>query len=218
MLIDTRNNDQKTAEGFNPTVQNQELTPKSGIGGVLFIILLFLLAVIPGLIFLIWCVCRKNYFNRYQIRINEGASNIDIQYKQRKDTLVKLVDATKSSMKFEKDLLTDITQLRSQNNSYKPTDAKNIGKLDGMWSRFKATFENYPKLQSVDAIRDLMSSADYQERELAASRRLYNSLVRNFNQELFTFPTTIVSGKMKLHTLPLIVAAEEDKKDVNLSL
>jgi LemA protein len=51
-------------------------------------------------------------------------------------------------------------------------------------SRLMATFENYPNLKTTDTIRDLMSSADYIEREIAASRRLYNSTALQFNQEI----------------------------------
>ncbi|MDR2830277.1 MAG: LemA family protein, partial [Methanobrevibacter sp.] len=56
-----------------------------------------------------------------QININQAASNIDVQLKQRADTLNKLVAATKSSVKFEKNLVTDVTALRSV-KGYKPGD------------------------------------------------------------------------------------------------
>jgi hypothetical protein len=39
-------------------------------------------------------------------------------------------------------------------------------------------------LKTTDTIRDLMQSADYIEREIAASRRLYNATALNFNQEI----------------------------------
>jgi LemA protein len=109
-----------------------------------------------------------------------------VQLKKRRDTLIKLVDATQTSIKFEKSLLTDITKLRNVNVA--PNDPDGLVKQDkassSALSRLLATFENYPNLKTTDTIRDLMSSADYIEREIAASRRLYNATALQFNQEI----------------------------------
>ena len=64
----------------------------------------------------------------------------------------------------------------------------------------------------------LMSAADLNEREIAASRRLYNQSVMEFNQKLFVFPDQNIAAMMKLHTLPLFEASAEQKKDVNLDM
>jgi LemA protein len=80
-----------------------------------------------------------------------------------------------------------------------------------------ATLENYPNLQSTAAINKLMETADYIEREIAASRRLYNSNVTLFNKAIFVFPKSIMASALKYSMMPLIEASEEQKKDVNLS-
>jgi LemA protein len=106
--------------------------------------------------------------------------------KKRRDTLIKMVDATKSAFKYERSILTDITQLRTASN-FSPSKggSQNVAKLDGVYSKMLATFENYPKLESVAAVRDMMQTADYTEREIAASRRLYNAAVNEFNEMLY---------------------------------
>jgi LemA protein len=121
-----------------------------------------------------------------QIKANTASSTIDVQLKQRRDTLIKLVDACKSSIKFENETLTQITSLRKVNSFVNNKDSSsNIKALDNMSSKILATVENYPNLQSVAVIRDLMSSADYLEREIAASRRVYNAVVNEFNEKLY---------------------------------
>jgi LemA protein len=122
-----------------------------------------------------------------QIQVNQASSNIDVQLKQRRDTLVKLVDVTKSSVKFEKNLLTDVTKLRSIKNfnPIAPSNTTNLNKLESLNTKIMATLENYPKLESVKTIRELMNSADYLEREIAATRRTYNATVTSFNQALY---------------------------------
>jgi LemA protein len=123
-----------------------------------------------------------------QITINQAASNIDVQLKQRADTLHKLVEASKSSVKFEKNLITDVTSLRSV-KGYQPGDATtnaNISKMDVAQAKILATLENYPKLESTTTIRELMQTADYLEREISATRRVYNASVSQFNGEIYT--------------------------------
>jgi LemA protein len=97
-----------------------------------------------------------------------------------------MVDATKSAMNYERGLLVDITQLRTANN-FSPTKdgGKNAAKLDNVYSKLMVQLENYPKLESIAAVRDMMQTADYTEREIAASRRLYNAAVTEFNQLLY---------------------------------
>ncbi|TNK87606.1 LemA family protein, partial [Mycoplasmopsis pullorum] len=52
--------------------------------------------------------------------------------------------------------------------------------------------------------------------EIAASRRLYNSQVTEFNQKLFAFPTNVPASKMRLSTIPLYQASELQRKDVEI--
>jgi LemA protein len=116
-----------------------------------------------------------------QMQANNAASSIDIQLTKRSETLVKLVDATKSSMKFEKSLLTDVTSMRGVR-----VDASNRNqvtqKMDSAFARLLATAENYPQIKSTDTVRQLMSSAEYIEREIASSREVYNSICTEFNK------------------------------------
>jgi LemA protein len=130
------------------------------------------------------------------------------------------VDATQTSVKFEKSLLTDITRLRNVNVT--ANDANGLVAQDRVsssaLSRLMATFENYPNLKTTDTIRDLMSSADYIEREIAASRRLYNATALQFNQEIQSWPSNVIASSMHLHSFALFAANDEDKKDVSLKM
>ncbi|MBQ6970683.1 LemA family protein [bacterium] len=101
---------------------------------------------------------------------------------QRRDTLIKLIDATKSSMKFEKSLLTDITKLRKVDSGSEKTASRMV---ERNFSKLIATMENYPKIASIETVQQLMSHADYAEREIAAARRIYNQQVTAFNASLF---------------------------------
>lgn len=216
MLLDTRKETNNKA-GFNPNVQNEALNPVAESWMWIFIVLFFVITL--GL-FGFWYIRKRNWFNRMQNQINNSASNISVQLAQRRDTLVKLLDATKSHMKYEKTTLTEVTKLRNVN--FNNIDAENLpaamNKVDVIASRILATVENYPDLKVGASIMQLMNSAEINEREIAASRRIYNADVNSFNQELFAFPSEFVAARNNLHTLPLFVASETQNQDVSLDV
>lgn len=213
MLIDTRTQS-VNPQGFNPNVQNQVIPAKRSTGGLILFVIFCILTV--GLL-AIYLPVKKNYFNRKQMQINQAASGIEVQLAQRRDTLVKLVDATKSSMKFEQSLLKDVVSLRSmaidKSNAVEANE-----KIERGFGRLLAVFEKYPEVRSIQTVQNLMSNADYQEREIAAARRLYNSEVTAFNQEIFTWPACIPATSLKLTTFALFAATEAQKSDVSLKL
>jgi len=213
MLLDTRN--QEKQDYIDPKVQNQIVTPKASVGGKIGF---WILTIITLSIFY-FCVMvgERKKFNQLEIQINKATSDIEIQYIARADTLTKLVGAVKQSIHFEKDLLTDITALRSQ----KLTPANisdNVSRLDSLARQINVAIEAYPAIKSIDLVNDLMANSDYQEREIAASRRIYNNSVQEFNQRLYVWPTEIPAAKLKLHNFPFIVASEQERKDVDINI
>jgi len=221
MLVDTRK-ENTSKEGFSPNVQNSAISAKRTKGqmALWIIVFCFFLGIITiGIAPFAFYMSKKNWFNKMQMKANEATSGIDVQLAQRRDTLVKLVDATRTSMKFEKDLLTEVTKMRSL--KINPKNAVvSANQIEAGFGKFIATLERYPEIQSTKTVRDLMASADYQERELAAARRLYNSIANQFNEQLFVWPSCIPasSKKMDLHTLPLFVASAIQRQDVDLKL
>lgn len=217
MLIDTRNKSVNEGKGFNPTTQNQPIHAKASTGAkiawVLLCIFTFWFFGAP----IIWYVRKRNWLNAKQIEINKASSTIDVQLAQRRDTLIKLVDATKSSMKYEKEFLSDITKLRNVNTT--SSSEKKVSAMVGKgFSKLIATMENYPKVASIETVQQLMSRADYAEREIAAARRIYNQHVAEFNGCLFQWPTCVPAAALNLSTFALFEANETQKKDVKLDL
>ena len=217
MLIDTRNENKENKEGFSPNVQNQQIKTKNS-AWMWFLIVILCIIPIP-LLFIFVIISKRNWFNRQQNKINEAASNISVQLAQRRDTLIKLVDSTKSYMKYEKDLLDSVTKLRSRGYNIDKNNFTKLSKtFDKISNGIKATFEAYPDLKANQSIIVLMSTADLNEREIAASRRLYNHSVSIFNQKLYVFPDQAIAASMKLYNMPLFEASDQQKQDVSLDL
>lgn len=207
-LVDTEQEPKKVVKHVG--VSNATLKPEPNVGGKVILYFSFIL-IIP----IFFYIGKRNALIKLQMRINESASGIDVQLKKRKDTLIKLVDSVKGSMKFEKSLLSDITKLRT-NKSGKASLPELDSKLGDISRAINVQMEAYPNLRSIEAVNRLIETAADIELEIAASRRLYNTYVRQFNQGIFTWPGTIAAAAMKLETLPLFEASAEDKKDVSI--
>ncbi len=209
-LVNPANQDNN--KPFNPNVDNAMLTPQPNQAGRILTFISFVL-IIPIFIY----IGSRNRLVRLQMKINESSSGIDVQLKKRRDTLTKLVDATKGSMKFEKEVLTGVTEMRTKATSGNAQDVANLDRdMSRLSGRIMATFEAYPQVKSTDNVAKIIDAAEVIEQEIAATRRLYNTYVTEFNSRLFTWPGSVIASAMKLQKLPLFAASEEDRKDVEV--
>ncbi|ADC31352.1 LemA-family protein [Mycoplasmoides gallisepticum str. F] len=218
MLVDPS---KQTTEGFNPNVDNSTFSAQASSGDVAlwwFLYCLSWLTIIGGIILTVKWYQWGNMLRTKQTEINQAASGIDVNLVKRKDTLLKLLEQTKAYMKFEKSTLENITKLRSLPNGTtdvnKMNDAENI--INSVSRDINLQFENYPNLKASSIVAELMSSSQYIEAEISASRRLYNTKVTDFNQEIVSFPVSVKAKKMNCHSLPLFVASVEAKQDVKM--
>ncbi|WPL40540.1 LemA family protein [Malacoplasma iowae] len=226
MLIDTRVvQEEQNTTGFEPNVQNPIMVPNPTAGQKFIYALMIIFSCLLVFGFILWpillFVTWPNKFNKMQMEINNSASVIDVNLQKRKDTLVKLFDETKAHLKFEKETMIKVTELRSMKNASTLEDFNGASKMNGLMESISrdinVSFEAYPNLKSSQIVAELMSSSQYIETEIAASRRLYNQNVTAFNSEIFAFPKMMKAKSMKLHTLPLFSASTEAKKDVDMS-
>ncbi|QZX48870.1 LemA family protein [Mycoplasma sp. E35C] len=218
MLVDPN---KKTEAGFNPNVDNTTFSSQASSGDVglwWFLYILSWLTIIGGIILTVKWYQWGNSFNRQQVEVNQAASAIDVNLTKRKDMLIKLLEETKGYMKFEKETMENITKLRSMTNAGTDITKANENQkiIDTLSRDIRINFENYPNLKSSSVVAELMSSSQYVETEIASSRRLYNSKVTIYNQDLTVFPRSVKAKKMRLISLPMFIASEEQKQDVKM--
>ncbi|VEU70244.1 LemA family protein [Mycoplasmopsis glycophila] len=203
---------QERAE-FNPNADNRPKSPSvSPVLKTLFWISCIL--ILP----LIYYIVKKNTFLKMQNSINDAASGVDVQLAKRADTLTKLADQVKSYKKHEASVFEEVAQYRSLLNS--GNTIQNSAQIEALntsiLGRLMAIYENYPELKASVLYQELMDQTTYIEREIAATRRLYNSKVTRFNTEIFMFPASIVASSMHLSTMPLYVASSKQRQDVSM--
>jgi LemA protein len=81
-----------------------------------------------------------------------------------------------------------------------------------------AVAENYPELKSNENFRQLQLSVMDAEEHLQAARRLYNGNVSKLNQQIVSFPTSIVASRLGMNCIEFLKAEESNRQDIKMDL
>ncbi|MGC8572284.1 MAG: LemA family protein [Candidatus Micrarchaeia archaeon] len=183
-----------------------------------------LLELIIGAIILIVVVVFFLIYNSLIVlknNVKKAWADIDILLQKRHDMLTKLIDSVSGYMKYEKGVLTNITQLRSAWESIPQDDVQSkintSNQITGALKTLFAVMENYPDLKADNNVMQLQQSIIEIENNLADQRESYNNAVNDFNIKIQQFPSDIVASMMHYTSMPLYNVPEEEKQDVKVS-
>jgi LemA protein len=153
-----------------------------------------------------------------ETKINEADSEIDVQLVKRRDLLVKLISTVKQEMTFEKELLTNVTKMRSQHLDGLTVQEKSAfnQQMDQVQRGINVQLEAYPNIKSLTNVLQLQNAISDVEEDIAAARRIYNSNVSFYNQDLQTYPMSVAANG--LITKPFFEASEKQREDVEINL
>ena len=148
---------------------------------------------------LVWGVALFNKLVRHKNLVKEGWSGIDVQLKRRANLIPNLIETVKGYMSHERELLTEVTELRSRAAD---TDAPaEKGRIEGQISRLLgnlfAVAENYPDLKADQSFLDLQGQLGEIEEHIQLARRYYNGATRDLNIIIESFPSNIVANMFK---------------------
>lgn len=197
-------------DGLDTHVIAKKIPVTVGTGSKVFEVVLWLLGIIPGLIFLLMKIKAQNYFQQLQQKIQHNASQIDNYLEQRVMVLQNCARLLDKAIDLDKSTYTEIAKYRSGMGD----EARNevAGKLDAVANSINLAFENYPDLQAHKEIADAMRQNMYLQREITAARELYNDSINTWNREIFSWPTKqIVAAKSGYTTRIPFIASKEIK-------
>lgn len=165
-------------------------------------------------VILLWIVSVSNRFRRLNVKIEEGASGIDVALTKRNDTLTKMLEVCRQYAAHEVDTITKTIELRQ--GMTMPERQKASAQMDDMAARLHVVAEQYPLLRSAEVFVDLQKGIRDTEEHLQAARRLYNSNVSIFNQYLAAWPMSVIG---KQYSPRAFFEAEEAKRaDVSMKM
>lgn len=181
------------------------------VGDPILVVLIGLAGLIPGLIFQFMKQKALEYLRKLEQKVQADASQIDNFIEQRAQILQNLARLLEKSIDLDKDVMKTVAAYRSGMNPNSDS-ARNEASmtLDGIQARINLAFEAYPELRAQENINDAMRQNSNLQKEITATRVLYNDTVRMWNQDIFAWPTKIiVAAKQGFTTrIPFIASAE----------
>jgi LemA protein len=141
-------------------------------------------------------------------RIDKAWANIDVALKQRHDELPRLVDAVRGVMAFERDVLEEVTRLRSAYRSDVPIAAQ--GETSAATSRairsLFAVVERYPDVRSQENVSALQGEIRRLEDIISDRRELYNDMTYRYNARIAQLPAVFLAGLLGWRPRPFFAA------------
>ena len=149
--------------------------------------------------------CGYNSLVQMDENVKQAWAQVENQYQRRADLIPNLVNTVKGYADFEKGVLTEVTELRSQVGQIKLsaddlTDEDKFkkfqeaqDKLSGALSRLLVVAENYPQLKANENFLQLQAQLEGTENRIAVERKKFNEAVQEYNTSIRTFPTLITA-------------------------
>ena len=179
-----------------------------------------IIGIIVVLLITIYTVVTYNQLQKLKVRVEEGFSTIDVYLKKRWDLIPQLVEVVKGYMKHEKELLQELTNIRtsSYNNLSFQDKANTTDQLSEDLAKIIAVSENYPELKASTNFVHLSEEITKVEEDIANARKYYNGTVRNINEKIVIFPSSIIASIFKFKKEKMFEAKFEERNDVKIEM
>ena len=146
--------------------------------------------------FFFWGTSVYNQLVKSQESMRSSWSQVETVLQRRYDLIPNLVNTVKGYASHEKEILEEVTRLRSQWGAAKTVDekAKAAGELEGTLARLLVVAEQYPNLKADQSFRDLQFELAGTENRISVERQRYNESVRTYNTSVRSFPGSLIAS------------------------
>ena len=200
--------------GRDVAVIEKQLPIKVGWGSKLFEAILWILAIIPGLIFLFMKIKAGNYLSQLQQKIQHDASQIDNYLEQRVVILQNCAKILDKAIDLDKTTMTQIAAYRSGASADNDGVRNEIAqKIDSVGRSINIAFENYPDLKAHAEIADAMQQNAYLQKEITAAREVYNDTVATWNRDIYAWPTKMIVAAKRGYTTRIPFSTSSEVKE-----
>ena len=160
-----------------------------------------------------------NYIIILKNDVSTAYANIDVQLKKRYDLIPNLVNTVREYMKYEEKTLNQLISLRTKAISQLMQSGERLA-LDKEISQTLRSLilsvENYPELKANNNFLQLQETLNEVELNISASRRTFNSYVKNYNAAIESFPFFLVAHNFNMQKIKYFEALIEERKVPNI--
>jgi LemA protein len=167
------------------------------------------------IVLLAWVAGIYNRFVRLRNRAKEAWADIDTQLKRRYDLIPNLVETVKGYAAHEASAFENVTRARAAAMSAGtvPEHAQAENMLTGALKSLFAVAEAYPDLKANQNFLELQRELSDTENKIQASRRFYNTQVRDLAIGVESFPGNIVAGTFGFTKMDFFELADEAARE-----
>jgi len=198
-------------EGRDINVIEKQIPVKVGVGSTIFEVILWVLGIIPGLIFLLVKISAGKKLSQLQQKVQQAASQVDNYLEQRVMILQNAAKLVEKGMDLDKSTFTEIAKLRAGGaQAFSETNAA----MEEVQKKINVALENYPDLKAHQELADAMQQNSYTQREITAAREHYNDVVAEWNKAVFEWPAKQIVAARRGYTtrIPFSVSKETKEK------
>lgn len=201
-------------EGRDVHVIDKQIPVKTDWRSTFFQVALWVCGIIPGLIFALMKIHARSYLQQLQQKVQSAASTIDNYQQQRVSILTNTAKLLDKAIDLDKDVYTQIAKYRSgtltdQERNELQAQVENIDR------KVNVALENYPDLKAHHEIADAMQQNSYLQQEITAAREHYNDVVRQWNTEIFAWPTKMIVAAKAGYTTRIPFTASKAIKEAS---
>lgn len=194
-------------KGNDVNVIQKQIKVQVGVGSTIFEVLLWVLLIIPGLVFLFMKIKAKNYLQRLQQKVQHNASQIDNYLEQRVVILENMAALVNKAIKLDETTFVAIAQARAGGSMNEKAAA-----LENVASKINVSLEAYPDLKAHQEIAMAMQQNGYLQKEITAAREVFNDSVFEWNGLMFRWPTYMIVAARNGYTTRIPFSASAETK------
>ncbi|PIR98150.1 MAG: hypothetical protein COT89_00335 [Candidatus Colwellbacteria bacterium CG10_big_fil_rev_8_21_14_0_10_42_22] len=168
----------------------------------------------------LWLAFIYNSLVKMRMRAREALSDIDVQLKRRFDLIPNIVETVKGYASHEKGVLENVTKARAEVAQSGGDPLEREGAENMLSNTLKTLFavaENYPDLKANANFLDLQRELSDTENKIQASRRFFNTTVKDLNTKIQSFPVNMVAKILGFKEEMFFETDDEEKESVQVS-
>ena len=201
-------------EGRDINVIAKQIPVKVGTGSKVFEIVLWCLAIIPGLVFMFMKIKAGTYLRQLEQKIQHDASQIDNYLEQRVQILQNLAKLVDKAVTLDKETYVALAEARSGKTSLTDEERINLGNVaENVNTKINLALENYPDLKAHREIQDAIQQNAYLQKEITAAREVYNDTVNTWNAQIQVWPTKMIVAAKNGYTTRIPFIASKEVKE-----
>ncbi len=165
--------------------------------------------------FIAWAWMVYNSLVGLKNRVQQAASQIDVQLKRRADLIPRLINVVKGLTSHEQETQAVVTELRSQAGATAPGEEG--ANPHALKRHVIALAESYPEIKSDSSFMKLQENLIETEERIALARSYFNEITTFYNTRLEVVPDRFLAAMAGMKHRPLMEADEFERAEVKVS-